>query len=1419
MDAWRLLLIAGVLAVAVVSAAAAAAVAPKPYDYFSMPGPVIVEVKLAKPVARTLYDPFDRVVVGIGSSGSGTVISLYDVFGDYLGYTYPLTGRLTAVSYTPSRGGLLAGFGTDRGEVLVLALNHSLAPLYIHAVEGPVKLLHLTPSHIIVESSYAGSEALYLFDYHGNLLSVYTPGPVSDTAVPVHRLAVPIESIAPVMNYTLPLSSLATGADKVFMLESMPCSLRVKLLFYNTTSNKWQAFSGVKVYLFLAQSALNRVLRLSLTGVTDSNGTLSFPKLLAPLPLNVTAYIEYREPVTGSIVRAEYLNIRQALTPTYVNGSCSFTLTMRYPDDFMNVLTIPRPFKGHERYMLLELVGVNGTRLVTEARTIVDEETVPGGAELYRAYMLPAVAHMYTLIVRAGHTLMVYGVDASEGAMSLTKLAIYTPCSKGLPEATPLYGGRLLLTTCMGGPRISLLTYNTKTDSYSLAWSYVLPAPLVKARLVKPPGAPGLVLVALTEDGSIHLLGYINRTVPLIPMLRFSTSLGFKPSWSGGAETFWVNNGLTVLGLARGSDALLIYNLNKAAKKIMEDYLKLHRLLDPDGIYLNLTMYRAGSLKVVVRDEAGRPLRGALVTISGPRGASVPVTLSAETGADGVAVFTNIPYGVYNVTITPPNPNMYPKTLPRITVRPGGEAQLTVKLRYRRFPLLISLRDEFGKNLLTNVTVVVEAISSPLPGTYNITFYANITKAELMLPPGNYSVSAEPLNPYYEPVNETVLLDWLHPNATVRMIMVRYRGSITASIEAPKGVMEGVNTTITLVSRELGIRRSANLTGAASVVFSKLPYSNYTVCIRGVIVDQPCVNVTLREPEEKVVFKPLLGSLELKFTSKRLDVLKKIPLTVNVTGPVYHYVTVLTKPLEGLTLSNLRYGNYTVCYTAPLIVPECVRVAIDKPSTLLLLNVSVRRFRLDIRVFDELGSRLLQPLRVTIQDSFGVTRFRAEVNATHPNTTAILPYGNYKIDIEPATQPPLYMPYTAYIVLAENTTIDAYLKRGTGVLRVELLAPVELVKKIPVDVNITGPAGLHISRRLTETSFSLAGLVYGTYHICAESPVLQRNCIRVEHHSTTTTAWITLKPKTFPVSVSLVEASAKAPIIVPLLVLVDGSPKASVPGGAHNFTVTFELPAGKHYIEVRPAKMLVDKLTGIPVEPYYPLEKTVEVTGPTRITLILERGFIEVTLLLRDAYTGTPPKTPVDMTVSTGNFTVYVHLKPGTGQVTLLLPRAKTIKIEFTSSLYTRKTIVIPGTVYRYKVSVRLARKLVTFNLDVVNDLGQPLPQALVYISGINVIYETRLFTTAKGELRVSLPIGTYRVCASKQGYMQVCDIVKVTRETSYVLRLKPLLITKIARLTPYMIAGAAIVIAVFIAWKMYRRVRVLAEEVTGEVF
>ncbi len=538
----------------------------------------------------------------------------------------------------------------------------------------------------------------------------------------------------------------------------------------------------------------------------------------------------------------------------------------------------------------------------------------------------------------------------------------------------------------------------------------------------------------------------------------------------------------------------------------------------------------------------------------------------------------------------------------------------------------------------------------------------------------------------------------------------------------------------------------------------------------------------------------------------------------------YHGVKIgegYTRSDGSIVFMQIPPDNYTVTITPPESMPWLVgwkqEISIPKMvdpdhTVTARVRLALKRFNLTIKLFDSLtGKPIAREVEVVVDGAeYGVVR--------GPTISLTLSYGRHEIRIRPLAY---YTPTQLVVNMKSNLELPIRLERGRGtILVVAYLTGVQppvlhTLEGTKLTVKVTPKHGAPITRTVILSSagsatLRLEDMVYDSYRICVESSITTPACTEVELSSTRTVARLALKPVKFKLKVVVQENQT---LLTPVEVNVAGI-RTRIPPGRAKAEVELELPLGAYTVQVRPIAPYRDNTTGMRFHVYTSNMTRVILTRDTTVVFQLERRLGNVTLKIVDPLTGAPPTVPVRILVASPNALTRgsVTLKPGTSTVSFTAPPGE-LEVTIEASTYkTTKLKIVVGNQTQVR-QVKLKRKNVQVSFAVVNDIGIPVPEATIEVTGVDVTYATTSITDRKGHATVSLPIGYYRVCVRATGYKTQCKDLRAISTATMEFVLSPQMVTVVKRYIPLMVAGGVIALIAAVIVVVRRKIRQITAE------
>ncbi len=438
------------------------------------------------------------------------------------------------------------------------------------------------------------------------------------------------------------------------------------------------------------------------------------------------------------------------------------------------------------------------------------------------------------------------------------------------------------------------------------------------------------------------------------------------------------------------------------------------------------------------------------------------------------------------------------------------------------------------------------------------------------------------------------------------------------------------------------------------------------------------------------------------------------------------------------------------------------------------------------------------------------------------NTLALqLPAGVYSVTVLGPED--LYMPYTATVSVAGNTSLDIALRRRAATVTIVLRAaetgnpPDTLIIKVIgegnlliYETNMTAPESGKAELRFATLYRGAATLeVTAVPSGGAKASFYQNASKQFEIRGLEASVELQLEPALYPLTVT-VQAADTGERLASSITVLDSRGKSEIASAVNVSEATFKLKRGRYQVHIAP----------MPSREYMGFRlysnKTIPVNVGPAVTLRveLERVREPTPVLIKDPFSLNNEVIDT-VTVYLDGRKVYTW-KEGDKTITLNLPvklDGSVLEVESKRNLYkplkeelkpTNKTVVVV-----------LERKTFRITVKLLDDAGNPVGAATVRVRGLNLKYETQAITDDNGVAVLDLPFGSYQFCYEAPGYLPECSTVTVqgAQEVSYVLKPQP--ITLVKRYMPLIIAVAISAALIVIVRYYFKRVveRLAAEE------
>ena len=644
--------------------------------------------------------------------------------------------------------------------------------------------------------------------------------------------------------------------------------------------------------------------------------------------------------------------------------------------------------------------------------------------------------------------------------------------------------------------------------------------------------------------------------------------------------------------------------------------------------------------------------------------------------------------------------------------------------------------------------------------------------------------NAQPIASWAYPVPPSGCLDILLPRGYYRLSFVswRYHPEITLNISSSivklwsNITLEGYvmpylarqvvinvqtdyglplsNANVTLYDPYSGIKMSRT-SGAGKVVFTSVPYGNYTVTVTfpyayparsPLNLDSPTATLT-------ITLKP-----------------RSYYLVINVVdaetgGPVQPFTYTLVRPFDGFTVTGtvvnhnyvvlkLVYGTYTLRISAPGYESfEYKSLVVDR-DMLLTAQLAPVYYKVVLRVKDAIYQRLLPAKIVVVNEETGR---RYNLIALHGMASIELRRGNYTVVV---TSPYAY-PKRMRIIIASNTEITIPVMPRNFTLTV-----------VPLDAQVRKP--------IAQLGYNASGYVYCSdtgnwtlewngYALVARLPYSTGCIVHVASRwyiPATLNIGDIRGNRTIDILLSPVSFTVRLTVLSIEGLKLDFN--ATFHGGPLNQTITVS-GTGAATATLRPGRYTLT----ITARYYQPLETIVYVNRTLSLVYKLKPKLYTVSILVLDAQTGkqvkgatvliarTAPVHSREYTLIAENGFVSVPLPWGTYTVTIAAPGY--VKTTQTIRVPQERSITVTLEPVKYKVVIE------------VRDYygGMLVKNATLTFYGIHSGLAFRVIAP-KGTASIELRQDTYRVTVAAPYYQPYSTTISITANRKLVFKLKP---------------------------------------------
>ena len=464
---------------------------------------------------------------------------------------------------------------------------------------------------------------------------------------------------------------------------------------------------------------------------------------------------------------------------------------------------------------------------------------------------------------------------------------------------------------------------------------------------------------------------------------------------------------------------------------------------------------------------------------------------------------------------------------------------------------------------------------------------------------------------------------------------------------------------------------------------------------------------------------------------------------------------------------------------------ETVKIDLDAKSTILL--VPYKYYDVMIEVYDDYGVQghievYVNNSLATILEGKGQSSVKAKLK---------LKYGCYNITL---SGPPVYQLQTKIVCIEDNLKLPFKLIRIPSTLTI--LFENKPIKEVAVEVYCDGKL---VAQKLCSRTICSLNIVRG-YNMSIiiksleKEPYYETEIFRVNVLYHNLTLPISLKPKQYEVEVILRDSLGK--LLCPVEVYLDD--KYIGVAEPDNPVVKMRTSKGVHRLAILG---FCDNLR------VYSEEHKIVIRGSEAIVVNVTRIYTPLDVVVVDSFTGKGPLE--DIVLSSGNYSVIVNKSVTPVSVKVYVYAKEPIIRVRGSKVYSDGKISVNLT--EEKLTVKLIRKVVSAQINVVDDRGNPL-DAKVVIRGVDVPYSAMSESVA-GIAVFSAPIGVYEVCVQAPFYEEICRELDLAKTLRLEVTLKPTLVELVLRNT-----GLLVALAIFVAVSvmLYRKRRKILESIVG---
>ncbi len=584
-------------------------------------------------------------------------------------------------------------------------------------------------------------------------------------------------------------------------------------------------------------------------------------------------------------------------------------------------------------------------------------------------------------------------------------------------------------------------------------------------------------------------------------------------------------------------------------------------------------------------------------------------------------------------------------------------------------------------------------------------------------------------------------------------------------------------------------------------------------------------NVVVITTSAKMYLVLGLGNYVKKYGAKEIDLSSRMvqPLTIKVVDPQQRGLmnaSIALKTPQGKLIIN-RSTNALGFIQIDYILPGKYVLEVNPLRDYLrsirrLINVSLGMKNITLTcsykavpvrfsIYDRVSGNLLEDVIFRLTwDNKSLTYY---ITPTNNSFSLNLVPGIYGFAVEPSPKvkgKPLYKGFSGTIRVPDDRYVDVTLERNSFKLTLLLVdALTHGPPREPLNIVITDERGnVVLNRTIKERVLDVTLNVKGLLNIeirpiarAGEEPYYVHEVKGVELVKDLRTA-IMLKPNMISVTLLLIDSEVGGPPIVPLKVLLDDRFVANVKPGTQ--LLRLNVTKGLHKITISSGRLYpqIDK-------PFYnETSINVNVTKHMLINVSLERLFVNVTLMIKDYYSGRGPLER--LTIFVDNVEVSRINASPSKPITIRLPLPKglntiVLKGKKIYTDYTKKVTIKEPT----NISIGVIRKAFNVRVIVVNDIGQKVHGGQVKVNALDMKFEA-IGSIVDGEANLRLPYGDYRFEINQPGYMIITLTRPITSDTEIPIVLTPTPMTLLIRYLP-VIAGIAVIAAVLGAIYKYR--------------